>query len=138
MHGRVIGSVDCGLEVGTQVVWRRADWRLVHGRHVGVRVVRVDAVGAGVALLARGGGCRRGREITVVCLSAGDVWRAVREHVGRRDQSNRRRDLGAVHGLAVAVTGSATHGNRGDVGFGLLATQGESACERHVAGFEVA
>ena len=133
MSRRVVGSVDSGLEVGAQVVGCRADRRLVDGGHVSVGVVRVDAVCAGVALLARGGRSGRVREDTVVCRrSTVDVGCAVGEHVGGRHQSNRRRDLSAIDGLAVAVRSSATHGNR-DVGFGLLATQSESACEGHVA-----
>lgn len=55
MIGRVGRSVDSRLEVRAQVVRRRAGGRLVNGGHVSVCVVRVDAVGTGIAVLAGSG-----------------------------------------------------------------------------------
>lgn len=114
------------------MVVRRADRGLIDGRHVGNGVVRVDAAGAGITVVARGGGCSRGREITVADRrGAVDVGRTVREHVGSRDQGNGRGDLTANDRPAVAVTGSATHGSADAGGVGLLAARCEGANERH-------
>jgi len=132
---RVVRSVDSRLEVRAQVVWRRAGRRLVDGRHVGVCIVRVDALSAGIAILAGRDGRRGCGE--VAAIEAVNIGRTVGEHVGCRDQGDRRGDLSADNGLSIAVTGSATH-RKGDVRLGLLAAGGKGTYERHGCSFDVA
>ena len=117
------------------MVRRRACGRLVDRGHVSVCVVRVDAVGTGIAVLAGSGRCGGCREVAVP--GTVDIGRTVGEHVGCRDQGDGRRDLSANNRLAVAVTGSAAH-RKGNVSVGLLAAGGKGTYERHGCGFDVA
>lgn len=126
MVGRVVGGVDCRLEVLAQVVRRALDGGLVDGGHVG----GVHASGAGVGVVTRRRRSRRRREVAVSIRSV-DVWRAVGEHVCGRHESNGARDLTPNDGPAVAVTCCATHWTTDGGSIGLLAAGGEGTNERH-------